>query len=133
MRRISTTIAVSTAIAAATALLPATVSTAQPTAGAALTCLARTPYHGLRTTLLRLATAGSGQKLTFRKLYYGNCGTTFYADLFLFGSKTGDTDQPGQFSRKAGGKWRNIGDGGCDPTNTQIPSKLKRLWKVCGR
>lgn len=131
MRRISTTIALLTAIATAATLLPATAGTAQPTAAAALTCKALTPYHGLRHTLYSLAAAGSSQKLTFRKLYYGRCGTTYYADLSLFGSKTGGTDQPGQFRRKPGGKWKIIGDGGCDPSNAQIPSKLKKLWKVC--
>jgi hypothetical protein len=132
MRRISTTIVVLTAIATTTALLPASASTASPNAGAALTCKILTPYKGLKQQLLALARAGSGQKLTFRKLYYGKCGTTSYADLSLYGSKTGSTDQPDQFRRKPGGKWKLIGDGGCDPTNTQIPSKLKKLWKVCG-
>lgn len=71
-------------------------------------------------------------KATFVKgsLFYGKCGSTYYAAATFTAKGVGTTDQPESF-KKSGGTWKDLGDGGCDPSNHQIPSSLKKIWKLC--
>ncbi len=63
-------------------------------------------------------------------LYYGRCGSTYYAAASFRSPGAGLTDQPESF-KKSGSRWRDLGDGGCDPSNRDIPSSLKKIWKLC--
>jgi hypothetical protein len=131
MHRFLAAIALLATLSVGALLAAQSTSAGTPPATSALTCKPLSPYPDLKGQLMRLATSTSSQKLTFRKLYYGHCGTTRYAELFLFGANTGDTDQPGQFRRSAGGSWKIIGDGGCDPSNHRVPAALKKRWGDC--
>jgi hypothetical protein len=77
---------------------------------------------------IKKAFSKGGAKGTLKagSLFYGKCGSTYWA-----AGSFGDTDAPDNFKRKSGGSWKHLGDGGCDPSNHQIPSAMKKVWKLC--
>jgi hypothetical protein len=61
------------------------------------------------------------------RVYYGRCGTTYYALASFKDAELGYTDQPERFSRKAGRSWKDRGDTGGDVC-AAAPAALLRRW-----
>ena len=62
------------------------------------------------------------------RVYYGRCGTRYYALAMFKDAELGYQDQPEQFTRLAGHGWKDRGDTGGPPCDTRVPRALLRIW-----
>jgi hypothetical protein len=62
------------------------------------------------------------------RVYYGRCETRYYALASFKDADLGYTDQPEQFTRRAGHPWKDRGDTGGPPCDTRVPRALLKLW-----
>jgi len=112
----------------ATAAIAALVVAAPSTAGAA-ECKNLKVTDGLKADL-----RGAHERITDRsfsgpkgRVYYGRCGTKYYALARFKDAELGYQDQPERFTRSAGRSWKDRGDTGGDVCGT-APGALLRTW-----
>ena len=123
-RRLSLRILLATALLAAAALAPA------GSAPASSSCKVLKVTSDLKSDL-----HDAHARLTDRpfsgpkgRVYYGRCGTRYYALASFKDEDLGYTDQPEQFTRRAGHGWKDRGDTGGPPCDTRVPRALLKLW-----
>lgn len=62
------------------------------------------------------------------KVYYGHCGSRYWALGTFKDPQLGTTDQPEAFSRQPDQPWKDLGDTGGDLS--KIPAPLLKVWHV---
>ena len=115
-------------VAAAAALAAACLAPAPPAAGA--TCKNLKVTDALKSDL-----HDAHARLTDRpfsgpkgRVYYGRCGTRYYALGWFKDEELGYQDQPEQLTRLSGHAWKDRGDTGGPPCDTRVPRALLRIW-----
>ncbi len=77
-------------------------------------------------------TAANDGPIAKGSIYYGRCGSTYYA-IATFSKAL--ADQPEKFRKLSGRRWVDKGDGfenGCDAgARRPIPKALVALWRTC--
>ncbi|HEY1360461.1 MAG TPA: hypothetical protein VGF21_19330 [Thermoleophilaceae bacterium] len=61
-------------------------------------------------------------------VYYGRCGSRYYALASFKDKEGGYQDQPERFRRKKHHRWKDYGDTGGDGCGAPTPRKLLQLW-----
>jgi hypothetical protein len=137
LRLLFPTAALTVACIVAVPVAPSSAGSGNNLQPAAACQLLRSNSH-LRRTLKRVhvkfqrkSNPSISTKGPLGRVYYGRCGSTFYA-LASFSHRTpqqnlGTQDQPEHFTRAVHGRWRDKGDTGGDVCGT-APHELIQLW-----
>jgi hypothetical protein len=116
---------------------PTSTSIASSTdvAYASASCLPRVihPFPSVRRAIgLAHAAIDRGRsKGPIGRVYYGRCGSAYYALAFFRLPGFEFTDQPEAFSRRPNQRWHDLGDTGGKPA--QVPLALRRAWHCGGQ
>ena len=123
MRGMTRILLITTTLAVALIALPTTAPAASSCKNLKVTKTLKRELHDVHDRLTDQEFTGPEGRV-----YYGRCGTRYYALASFEDADLGFQDQPEQFTRVAGHSWKDRGDTGGPVCDTRVPRALLHVW-----